>query len=145
MQDALTDHEAKYRKIFQAESEAIVVVDTRSQKIVEVNATACELYGYSRDLMLRMQFYELLDEMEKGRQGTVTNHKIENFAPQSAIHRKFDKSLFNVESTSSSCELTGRSVTVRVIRDVTEQVRRFAAKSLKELRQPMKKALSTAT
>ena len=51
--------EASYRAIFDASEDAIFVHDWASGAIVDVNPKACELYGYTRDQLLRASVEDL--------------------------------------------------------------------------------------
>jgi DNA-binding NtrC family response regulator len=44
----LRESEEKYRLLFSAESDAIVILDKETRDIVEVNKAAADLYGYSK-------------------------------------------------------------------------------------------------
>ncbi len=50
---ALREAEASYRAIFEAAEDPIFVHDWDSGAIVDVNGKACEVYGYSREQLLR--------------------------------------------------------------------------------------------
>ncbi len=56
---ALQRSETRYRAIFQAAQDAMFVHDWDSGAFVDVNPRACEVYGYSREEMLRMSVAEL--------------------------------------------------------------------------------------
>ncbi|MBK9245340.1 MAG: PAS domain S-box protein [Burkholderiales bacterium] len=56
---ALQASETSYRAIFEAAQDAIFVHDWDSGAIVDVNPRACEVYGYSRQEMLRSTLAEL--------------------------------------------------------------------------------------
>ncbi|WP_435186478.1 two-component system sensor histidine kinase NtrB [Halobellus sp. EA9] len=46
--------EERYRKIFEHNNDAVMVVDLESEAFVDVNPRACELLGYSREELLSM-------------------------------------------------------------------------------------------
>ncbi len=57
--EALQISETSYRAIFQAAQDAIFVHDWDSGAIVDVNPRACEVYGYSREELLRSSLADL--------------------------------------------------------------------------------------
>ena len=71
---ALRDSEDRYRQLFELESDAIVLVDNESGKILEVNAAAMALYGYSREEWLSMNHTDVSVEPDKTRQAAVERH-----------------------------------------------------------------------
>ncbi|MDZ7745822.1 MAG: PAS domain-containing sensor histidine kinase [Halobacteriales archaeon] len=46
--------EERYRKIFQYNNDAVMVVDLETESFLDVNPAACDLLGYSRDELLSM-------------------------------------------------------------------------------------------
>jgi PAS domain S-box-containing protein len=54
MDRALVDSELSYRSIFEASEDCIFIHDFDTGAIVDVNARACEIYGYDHDTMLRL-------------------------------------------------------------------------------------------
>jgi PAS domain S-box-containing protein len=47
--------EERYRKIFQHNNDAVMIVDLEAEEFVDVNPRACELLGYSRSELLSME------------------------------------------------------------------------------------------
>jgi PAS domain S-box-containing protein len=55
-QEALQTSEVKYRAIYEAANDGIYVHDLETGDILDVNETACNLYGYTRDEILTGNF-----------------------------------------------------------------------------------------
>ncbi len=116
--EALRESEERYRELFELESDAIVLVDNESGKILEVNAAAMVLYGYSREEWLSMNHTDVSVEPDKTRQAAVdqlTRIPVRR-------HRKKDGTVFPVEITGRHFDWRGRSVHIAAIRDITERV-----------------------
>jgi PAS domain S-box-containing protein len=111
-EEALRHSEERYRQLFDLESDAIVVADCETGKILEVNAAAVVRYGYSRDEWLRMKHTDVSAGPEK-----VRNEE-DMYVPLH-WHRKKDGVVFPVEISSSFYERQGRKVQVAAIRDIT--------------------------
>ena len=118
-EEALRQSEERYRQLFELESDAIVLVDNETGKILEANAAAAALYGYSHEEWLRMKNTDVSAEPEKTRQVTIEGRP---YVPV-RWHRKKDGTIFPVEITGSFFEWHGRSVHVAAIRDITERKR----------------------
>jgi PAS domain S-box-containing protein len=141
---ALQESEANYRLLFSAGSDAIVIVDSKTTKIVEANPAALALYGYDRDVFIGMDATALSDEPEK------TKMHIEQMAsgelavftsgPTLRMHKKKDGKTFPVEISSGVYELKNRKLVCAIIRDITERVHVEAAlrQSLDELETKVK-------
>jgi len=116
---ALRDSEERYRRLFEVESDAIVLVDTESGSFVDVNPAAQRLYGYSREEFLRLRHYEVSAEP------AVTREAIARQIATVALrwHRKKDGSVFPVEISGDYFEAQGRKLHVAAIRDISERMR----------------------
>jgi PAS domain S-box-containing protein len=118
-EEALRQSEERYRRLFELESDAIVLVDNEFGQILEANAAAVALYGYSREEWLRMKNTDVSVEPDKTRQVTIEGRA---YVPVRR-HRKKDGTVFPVEITGSFFEWRGRKVHVAAIRDITERLR----------------------
>ena len=120
-EDALRESEAKYRQLFEMEADALFLIDAQSGKILDTNAAAVDLYGYSRDELLQKRHVDLSAEPEE-------TEKASNSAGTSGVvvipvryHRKKDGTVFPVEIKSTSLIWKGRPAILPAIRDITER------------------------
>jgi PAS domain S-box-containing protein len=120
-EERLRASEERYRLLFEMESDAILLVDVETLELRDANRAATELYGCSRDELLRM---------------TATDISVEPAETASAIrghggtmriplrrHRRKDGTVFPVEISSNLLELGGRKILLAAIRDITERKR----------------------
>ena len=114
-EQALRESEQLYRQLFEVESDAILVVDRESGRLLAANAAATVLYGYSREELLSMNRIDLSAEPEKTIQATK---EMTTFIPL-RWHRKKDGAVFPVEISGRYFDLKGRSCFVSAIRDIT--------------------------
>ena len=129
---ALRESEARYRGLFEAVSDAIVLVDQQTGEVLEANSAATTLYGYGRAELLTLGAADLSAEPDQTRQA------IASLVPYVPLrwHRKKDGTVFPVEITGSFFNYQGRKVRVATIRDITdrkraeEEVHRLAARLL---------------
>ena len=117
--DEIRVSEEKYRQLFELESDAVWLVDNETERIVEANAAAAALYGYTREELLTIKATDLSAEPEKSRQ--AMNDKCGRISVRK--HRKKDGTVFPVEISASYFERQGRSVHIAAIRDVTLRTR----------------------
>ena len=109
------ERERRYRQLFELGSDATIFVDNASGAILDVNAAAVSLYGYSKDEFLRLHQTDVSAEADKTRQAglqRVTRVPIR-------WHRTKDGRVFPVEITASYFDWDGRSVQVAAIRDIS--------------------------
>lgn len=118
---SLREREERYRLLFAATQDAVMVVDAETLRIADVNPAAEELYGWSRAEFLDMPVISISAEPD------ATAEAIQQPASEaktaSRRHRRKDGSEFDVDITYGSVELDGRNMKVGVMRDVSERVR----------------------
>jgi len=122
-QKALQENEEKYRQLFEAESDAIFLIDNTSGNIIEANATASALYGYSKEELLCMKNSDLSAEPEETSNVTrftpINDKKIISIPLR--FHKKKDGTVIPVEITGRFFIRRGRPVHIAAIRDITER------------------------
>jgi PAS domain S-box-containing protein len=115
---SLRESEEKYRQIFSIGSDSLFMVEFTTGKILDVNPTACKMFGYTKDALMRMKLKHLF----------VTDESFEKqIAEQKVIIlnevcRKQDESDFPVEVSLSYFNWSGRKVAVASIRDISERI-----------------------
>ncbi len=114
---ALQASEGRYRSIFVAAKDAIIVLDHEAGKVLDANAYACELYGYAREEMLRLSNTDLSAEPEETVRGLENES---NWIPL-RYHRKKDGTVFPVEISVSYLTQKGLRISTSVIRDITKR------------------------
>jgi PAS domain S-box-containing protein len=131
-EEALRQSEAQFRALFEATSTAAVIVD--EQGFIDCNSAAEQLFGYSRQALLRIKpgdlsppfqpngqvSYSFADEQiaQALRQG---NHRFE------WVHRRADGTDFPAEVWLTAVEVSDRKFVQAVIRDLTERKQLEAA------------------
>ncbi|MEI6786138.1 MAG: PAS domain S-box protein, partial [Verrucomicrobiota bacterium] len=125
--ERLKESEARYRSLFEVESDAIIVVDWETGGFVNANPSALRLYGYHWEEFLRLTQDDVTAEPDQTRQATATEHALVALR----WHRKKDGTLFPVEISSAFFESLGRKLQVVAIRDITERQQVEAALSQK--------------
>ncbi len=112
--------EERYRRVFEVESDTIFLVDTETQRLIDVNGAALELYGYSREEFLRMKAGDVSAEPGKTWQA-ITGGQMK---VRLRWHRKKDGTIFPVEIAGNYFECRGRKIHVAAIRDMSERMLR---------------------
>ena len=65
----LVESESKYRNVFNAKNDPLLLVDPESRRILDLNDAAAAVYGYSREEILAMSFSDLCAESGRDRPG----------------------------------------------------------------------------
>ncbi|HNX56338.1 MAG TPA: PAS domain S-box protein [Prolixibacteraceae bacterium] len=119
MEDVLKASEKKYRRLFEAESDAIFLIDKESGQILDANPAATKIYGYSHAEFLTLKNTDISAEPEKTKKATAEDH---NFVPI-RYHKKKDGTVFAVEISAGVTELDCRQVHIITARDIAERLR----------------------
>ncbi len=117
---ALSESEEIYRTLFATVSDAILVIDAESEKIIDFNESAVTLYGYTRHEMLQLQISDLIDH--DASKGTIFPQKfdLEVIRSPMQFQIKKDGSSFPAEISASTFKINKRAVVCAVVRDITE-------------------------
>jgi len=116
----------RYRLLFEALADPVLVVDQLDGRILDVTPATAPLYGYPRGELVGRCIAEVvvdpgqaLEDLRQGPRRTTLR-----------VHRRRDGTPFPVEVITSAVAWDGRPAVIQVVRDVTERVR--AEEALRE-------------
>lgn len=115
--DALARSERNFREIFQATRDAILVFAPGGGLILEANAAATELYGYTRQQLLSMEASQIVEV------GSGTKLEGGSFIETCQSHRLGDGTRRDMECHLSSIEFAGEPAVLCIGRDVSSRIR----------------------
>lgn len=118
---ALLESEERYRMLFAAGSDPILVFDARNGAVVEANTAAEELFGYPAAVFCTLKVGELFEESPTGKTEPLNllSHELRR-VPLAELLRS-DGNKVPVEITAGRFVWQGRPMTVAIVRDITEQ------------------------
>lgn len=113
------DHDAVevLHQFFEAECDAVLLVDNEAGRIVDANSAAVALYGYRREDLLGLSIADL--SAEPDRTFEVLRSPAGSVRKISRLQRRRDGSVFPVEISARFFVLRDRSVHIATIRDMT--------------------------
>ncbi|MDX8550278.1 PAS domain S-box protein [Methanospirillum hungatei] len=109
---ALFENEQKYRSIFDAEADALIIYETNSGKITDVNFAAVSTYGYEYDEFLNQNYYSLFVKKED-------LHVSYSHVTRYQSHKRKNGKNFPVEIKNSTFSLNNIQYDLAAVRDVT--------------------------
>lgn len=115
----LVESEDKYRRLFELESDAILLIENKEGRILEVNEAAAKLYGHSREELLKMKNVDLSAQKEETRSITSSGASLVPLR----WHQKKDGTVFPVEITGSFFNWKDQAVHIAAIRDITVRIK----------------------
>ena len=120
--------EERYRILFEAESDAIIVVDVETLRLFDANQAAVDLYGFSKPEFPTMQVIDL--SCDPASMSSSIRDGSGSLQIPLMLHRKKNGTVFPVEITGRFFTLDNKRALLAAIRDITE--RRQAEKALLE-------------
>ncbi len=117
--EALCESENRYRGIFEAESDGVLVGDLGSGMFLDANAAAQKMYGYTREEFLGLKLEDISAEPNK----TLKSVAAREMHVPLRWHRRKDGSVFPVEVSANFVTHGTRSIYVGAIRDISERKR----------------------
>jgi len=143
-EEALRESEGQYRELFESASDAVLVIDLDTSRVIDANAMASALYGYDHGEMLTKRSTDLSAEPEETRRrqedARLTPGQVTVVSQR--LHRKKDGTTFPVDITARTVERGQQSVLLVACRDVTERTQ--AAARLLESEERHRTILQTA-
>ncbi len=136
--DAHRESDERYAKLFELVSDALFLIDKETGSILEVNAAAELMYGFTREELLRKRNVDLSAQPHE----TLRATREERSRIPIRFHKKKDGTVFPVEITASHFVWRGRPVHMAAIRDITDRKR--AEDALRESEEKFRLAFQTS-
>lgn len=115
-----------YRKLFESAFDAMLVFDAETEAVLEVNASACALYGFTREELMGMHLTAISKDVQLGRQKiTQVLEGTEAIQLETTQFRK-DGTEIHLEVCASKIIVDGRVAILTVNRDRTGRKRNEA-------------------
>jgi len=116
---ALRASEANYRNIFENANDAIVIFEPQTQKILEANSKALQLYGFTREEFVGMSLKKLTMNVARGERQIVETMESGGFTDFETVQFRKDGAPMTLVINASVIEYRGRSAVLSVNRDVS--------------------------
>jgi len=117
--EALRERDVEYRSLFDMVSDALGLIDIATGQMLDVNKAFIELYGYSRQEVLRMKNTDFSAEPDK----TTAATRSRGVYIPIRWHKKKDGTVFPTEISARILKYEGRDVHMAAIRDITARQR----------------------
>jgi PAS domain S-box-containing protein len=116
---ALQASEAKYRNIFEHANDAIVVFEPRTERILEANVRALELYGFSREEFIGMSLKRLTMDVARGEMQITETLQSGAYNDFETVHFRKDGTPVSLSVNASVIDFRGQPAILSVNRDIS--------------------------
>jgi len=126
-EEALIESEERYRKLFEASPDAIILADIETGMLVGANSAACSLLGYELNELRKMHQTEIHPaRIEQFVADSFNEHaekalSKENLQPIESVILRSDGSEIPVEVLSNNITLNGRNILQGVFRNISDR------------------------
>ncbi len=123
-EEALRESETRFRTFVDHAGDGLFVYDLEQRTVVDVNRSACESLGYTRqELIGKTPSAFHLDSHQREMESTAERAAAGETVFDRHLHRRKDGSTFPVETHTSLVSYGGRRFLLKVARDITDRVR----------------------
>jgi PAS domain S-box-containing protein len=120
-EEAFRRSQHDYRSLFESAGDAIVIFAPKDERILEANARACELYGYSHEEFVGMSLKQVTKDVSRGEQQVNRILKMGSGRNFETVHLRRDGSPIHILANCSVVEYGGRQAILSIHRDVSER------------------------
>lgn len=127
LQEQYIKSEEKYRSLFNNDPNPIFIIDNQTYEILDFNQRAQDYYGYSREELLAMTFWDLSNEKDK-----ELVDGLKNLEPNQSVlyskkrHYRKNRVPFYVNINVSHAQYGDKDVLIATTTDITESVEKEA-------------------
>ncbi len=119
--EALHESELKYRTLFDASADSILV-ETLDGRILDVNSAACSLFGYRREEITTLHVTDLIPaEVLESLPDLISEPLTGSGMMMEALARKKNEQVFQARINTQVAVIDGEQVLIVYVRDITTQ------------------------
>ena len=146
-EDSQRTTEARYRELFEAGSDAVIVVDLDTMRIEDANRAAARLFGYSKSELLRLTVDRLCAEPDLALQTLRAAPRVGAgpAAPGRGLIVRKDGTAFPAEIAAGRYRHGGAPKAIAALRDVSERERAAQAEFFREREQLQRQFVATVS
>ena len=110
-----------YRQIFDNAHDAILIFEPDTERVLEVNRRACEIYGFTSEEFRGRSLIDLSVNPGRGREKVAETVAVGTFLNFESRQYRSDGSLMFVEINASVIQFQGKLAILSINRDITER------------------------
>ena len=122
LEEALRQSEERYSKIFEHSNDGIFVIDPERDTIIDANAKACQMLGYTRDEMMAKRVSDIhpneMPQLQAFAQSVTKEGR--GWTDELTCSTSSGR-IIPSEISASTLEIDGRLYMLAIVRDITER------------------------
>ena len=122
IRQALRESEIKYRSLFEISADSLILIDTSSLKIIEVNEAACKTYGYNRYEFLKLSALDISANRDLTEKTIRTKQDGDKVNILHQHHIRKTEEVFPCDISASFSTIDDRLVVVISVKDISERI-----------------------
>ena len=123
-QIALYESEDRYRKLFETQNESIILINSKTKRITDVNPAACKLYGYTKQELLTLSVFDIsIQHNETNETLNKTVSENNNTLVANRLHKCKNGEIIIVEVQNTIIIVDGKRTICSTHRNITKQVK----------------------
>ncbi len=121
---ALQASQKEYQSLFDNNPSALIIWDFETKNIVECNAKALDLYGYTKAEFLQLSIKNLQTKEELENFENITKSEVAyiNSSAYGSLHKKKNGNLFFIEASKHLIDYKGRRCALKMVNNITEKL-----------------------
>ncbi len=145
VEESLRENEEQYRLLFAGVSEAIVVYENETRRIVDVNDAALGLYGFTRDELWRMRIEILTAPGQRQPSEFLPTTQMPVRRTPLLYQVRKDGRVFPAEVAVGTYQVRGQLRGIYVARDITERRQAEEAEKLRQSEKMQREFVATVS
>lgn len=113
----------EYRNLFKLASDAIIIFEPKTERVLDVNDYACKMYGYQRDELVGRCLKDIFRTDRSGNGQLARSLDHEAVESLESVHHQKNGTPIHILMNSSTIEFEGKSAVLSINRDITSRVR----------------------
>ena len=118
--EKLKESEQDYKRLFDTAHDAILIISTDGEIVLDVNQQACNLYGYSREEFLGSSMMKLSINPEFGDEQLKETKRVKRSHQFETIQKKKDGTIVYLEIIASILNYKGQDAILSINHDLTQ-------------------------
>lgn len=113
------ESDTRFRNLFDKANDAIIVVDHDTMILADANQSACNLFGYSHDILTKHKLSHLRPEGSNvSVDSVIEGIRAKGSKICEAVYIRKGGQVFNVEVSSNFVEFSGKTYVISILRDI---------------------------